>query len=194
MARSDNPGDRPAGTVHEPVDVTALVEHALRLSQELEEAWSSALDPEALEDAQQGVTAEWSAFVTALQQGIREVEQRMEEAGVDPRLQQHPLDASIVAGFQLDAGLQQRWQQLQAAQIIGLESLMRAVGALGEPSGRRVQLRSGASESWWEGGAFGLVRSRARLLLRVTRELERCQAQLLGDAMPPRAAHGGSRG
>jgi hypothetical protein len=185
MEGSDEPAQ---GAPAHPVDLASLVEHAVRLSQQLEKVWSSALDETALDEAQQDVLAEWSAVLRSLHREVDEAETHLAEAGIDPRLASHPLDPAAVATFQLDAEPEQRWQQLQAAQLIALENLARAVGALTEPSGKRVPLQTGVTESWWEAGAFGLVRSRALLVLRVTREVERGQALLLGEEPPSEAA------
>jgi HEPN domain-containing protein len=185
MEDSDEPGQ---GAPPHPVDLASLVEHAVRLSQQLEEVWSSALDETALDEAQQDVLAEWSAVLTSLHREVDEAERHLAEAGIDPQLAHHPHDLGAVATFQLDAGVEQRWQQLQTAQLIALENLARAAGALTEPSGKRVRLQTGVAESWWEAGAFGLVRSRALLVLRVTREVERGQALLLGEEPPSEAA------
>lgn len=169
------------GKPPEPISPEALADHVLRVSEDLERAWSAALDDEALERARDGLSREWTALVQALHTRMEQAAHDAEAAGLDPTLTTVPLGLDVVADLDFDAAGEARWHQLQLAQLVAFEALLGGLNGLHEPTAERVDLMTQEVERWWESGAFALVRSRAALLARVTRELEHVEAELFGS-------------
>jgi hypothetical protein len=164
-----------------PTDIVALVRHVTRLCDDLEKVWSDALDPAKLEAANEGLGTRLGVALAALaaQHEARDAELR--NAGVDIVLPDWPPSPEFVLS-QDSADPQARWRLVMVAQLQALELLVEASNALAEPSGVTTDLRRDREvRRWWESGAFALLRSRARLVERLTHELDAAEAALLRE-------------
>ena len=180
----DNPTDRPVV----PIDLHALARHATTLGDELEKAWSAALDPATLEQARNGLAARVGVLTGALTHALEARDERMQEAGIDVVLAEWPVSEERLLGL-LDAVDTPEGQRslLVVAQLQAVELLAQAFAALSEPSGVRVELL-GAREldRWWESGAFALLKSRALLLRGISVELDALDAEILNETAKQR--------
>jgi hypothetical protein len=167
-------------------DLEALALHAIELSGALERAWSQALNESLMEAAEEQLNTEFGAVVSAMMNTMQSTDARLRAAGVDPRIYEWPYDPDYFKSLEADPDSVGHRSQLVVAQLIAVRELLAAYKALTEPSGERGQLRDGSLsiERWFESGAFSLFRERARLLLRVTREVDRSSKQLLGEPGP----------
>lgn len=170
----------------EVVDLEALAQHAIELSGALERAWSQALNDSLMETAQKQLNAEFGVVVSAMMNTMQLTDARLRAAGIDPRIYEWPYDPNYFKSLEADPDSVGHRSQLVVAQLIAVRELLLAFKSLGEPSGECGQLRNGSLsiEKWFESGAFSLFRERARLLLRVTREVDRSSEQLLGESGP----------
>ena len=165
----------------DPTDLVSLARHATRLADDVAKVWSDALDPDALEAALPGTHARIAVLLHALAEPYPGRDERLEQAGIDVRLPEWPVSPGFVLG--LDASEpESRWRALLVAHVEAVELLARATEAMAQPSGVSIDLRTGEQlRRWWESGAFALVGSRARLLERLSRQLDAAEAPLLGD-------------
>jgi hypothetical protein len=184
---SDEPQDTTElGETAEVADLEALAQHAIQLSSALERAWSRALDESLMEVAEEQLNAEFGVVVSAMMNTMQSTDARLREAGIDPRIYEWPYDPDYFKSLEADPDAVEQRSQLVVAQLIAVRELLAAFKALTEPSGESGQLRDRSLliERWFESGAFSLFRERARLLLRVTREVDRSSKQLLAEPGP----------
>jgi hypothetical protein len=92
----------------------------------------------------------------------------------------YPLPASEYEQISFEPEPQRNWLQLQFALVDALMALLAALQAMRTPSGQSIELPSGTVETWWEAGAFDLVRTRAHALLRVIAAVDAAEDALLG--------------
>jgi hypothetical protein len=184
MSVNEEGGATPAPV---PTDLDALMRHAIRLSTDLEKAWSSALDAVTVAPAHKQLTADWQAFLTALTELMDRSARRLEQAGFNARLTGDPPDLEVADTLEIRPDPQRRWSQAAYAHALAMDGLLQAVGAVQAPSGQQVSLRTGASFQWWEAGAFALVRTRALLVRRTATETDLAEAELLGQDTPTAA-------
>ncbi|HWO82258.1 MAG TPA: hypothetical protein VNM38_00520 [Solirubrobacterales bacterium] len=168
-----------------PVDLEALALHVVKLSGALERAWSDALDSGVLNRAEDELNTELGALVTAMTGALQETDERLEAEGVDPKIYSWPYDPDTFKKLQPGKDAASRRGNLVIAQMIALREVLEAYRALQEPSGEEIDLVARSRTQWFEAGAFALFRDRAKLLLRVTREVDRVADALLGEAAPP---------
>ena len=167
------------------VDLRATVDHVVKLSDQLEEAWSEALDSEQLEEPLQRMRAEWESLLGVLQRRAEAASRELREAGLDPALARHPFDPNLLEELQLQPRETERWRGLHVAEVLLLTQLIEAMQALLAPSKARIQIDEsgeGSEQSFWEAGAFSLARSRALVFLRVARETEQAEAHAMSSA------------
>ncbi|MGN6275846.1 MAG: hypothetical protein ACTHNP_07950 [Solirubrobacterales bacterium] len=169
-----------------PVDLEALALHVVKLSGALERAWSDALDAGVLSRAEDELNTELSALVTTMTGALQETDERLEAEGIDPKIYSWPYDPDTSKKLQPGSDSASRRSNLVIAQMIALREVLEAYKALQEPSGEEIDLRAQSRTQWFEAGAFALFRDRAKLLLRVTREVDRVTDALLGDLSPPK--------
>lgn len=165
-------------------DLGALIDHVVRLSDDLERVWSDALQPEPLGEAHERLRAEWSSVSAVLQRRSEAATRALKAAGVDPKLRVHPLDPAQIHELELDYQGGEAWKQLQVAELLLLTQLLQAMNGLFEPSAQQVIIDDDdqpTETSWWEAGAFELVRKRAGALIRVSQELEAAENQATGQ-------------
>lgn len=163
-----------------PVDLEALALHVLKLSGELERAWSDALDTTVMEQAEGELNTEMSSFVTAMNGALQETDAKLLAAGIDPKIYTWPYDPEMFKSLEASSRPEARRSQLVVAQMIALREVLVAFKALQEPSGEEVDLVAARVE-WFEAGAFSLFRDRAMLLLRITREVDSVTDALLTE-------------
>jgi hypothetical protein len=164
-----------------PVDLEALALHVLKLSGELERAWSDALDTTVMEQAEGELNTEMSSFVTAMNGALQETDAKLLAAGIDPKIYTWPYDPEMFKSLEASSRPEARRSQLVVAQMIALREVLVAFKALQEPSGEEVDLVAGSRVEWFEAGAFSLFRDRAMLLLRITREVDSVTDALLTE-------------
>jgi len=169
-----------------PVDLEALALHVVKLSGALERAWSDALDSGVLNQAQDELNTELSALVTTMTGALQETDEKLEAEGIDPKIYSWPYDPDTVKRLQPGKDPASRRSNLVIAQMIAIREVLEASKALQEPSGEEIDLVAQARTQWFEAGAFALFRDRAKLLLRVTREVDRVTDGLLGDPALPK--------
>jgi hypothetical protein len=81
--------------------------------------------------------------------------------------------------------VRKRREQLEIAQMVSLERFLQMAQALTNPSGESINLMTQARTEWFESGAFSLFRDRPEVLLRLTREIDELDAELLGEPKAP---------
>jgi hypothetical protein len=154
------------------VDLLAVVEHVSRLTVAAERAWSAALDPAALDEANHELLDQWGSLIAVIQRQAELSSRALEAAGLDATVDQFPPDAAQLLALELDADPERRGRQVQLAQFYALDQLLSALQGLRHPSRAALDPRTGqATQTWWDSGAFALVRVRAQHLARVTLDL-----------------------
>jgi len=172
------------------VDLRALAAHATELADELERAWSNALDAVLLAKAHQELTARHQSLVSTIQRRAAAGERALRAAGVDTGLPAMVLPPQEVLNIALTPEGRQAWLQRQLAEFDALSGLLQAITLLRTPSARRVFGDGRQSESWWQAGAFLLVRERAAALARTCESITDTEEALSGrlpDKEPLRA-------
>jgi hypothetical protein len=169
-----------------PVDLEALALHVVKLSGELERAWSEALDSTVMADAENELNTELSALVTTMTGALQETDDRLHAAGVDPKIYTWPYDPDVVKKLRPGSDPESNRSNLVISQMIALREVLEAYNALREPSGEKIDLVSQSRTQWFEAGAFSLFRNRAALLLRITREVDRVTDTLVQNTPEPK--------
>jgi hypothetical protein len=166
-----------------PVDLEALALHVTKLSGELERAWSDALDSTVMDRAEDELNTELSALVTTMTGALQETDEKLQAAGIDPKIYTWPYDPEVFKALEPSSDPEAGRSNLVIAQMIALREVLEAFKALREPSGEEIDLVAKSRTEWFEAGAFALFRDRAALLLKVTREVDRVTDILLVE--PP---------
>ena len=170
----------------EVIDLRVLATHVTDLANSLERAWSDALSPEALSDVQAELQARVTSFVAAIQRQLAAQEVELRAAGIDTRLGSYPPSMEELGALRFEPEPVERWRQAQMAQINALQLVIDALAALRAPSGRMLNSSTGAVQTWWEAGAFAMLRARARLLAQTSLETGHGTAGATGEAPPRR--------
>jgi hypothetical protein len=169
-------GDPHSGS--QPIDWRSLLAHTIELTHELEQAWSSALRPEALEAAFPGIEARFTTLFASIQRGADSADRALRRAGVRVQYSNYPPTADQLEAVMLTPTAEQLCRQLELAHLMALQSLLEALEGIRRPSGQRITLPDNSVETWWESGAFLLIRLRAEHLVRVVEELRLAHAAL----------------
>jgi hypothetical protein len=173
-------GEPPPGAREDQVlDLRALAAHATELTDELEHAWSDALVPEALDAAQEELKARFASLLYSLQRRAAAADRALRSVGIDPQIPAFPMPPEDLARLTFSPDEERQWRQLQMAELESLMALLAAVEAMRAPSAHRVTLATGVTESWWEAGAFALVRARLRLLVRVSEAAAAAESRVM---------------
>ena len=168
--------------VASPADILASLSTVV---DELEAVWTDALRTDQATQAREKALEVWSSFRATLRQWLASTEGLLKELGLTTLAATFPLKEEELTRLELDPpNPRKRLQQLQVAQFYVLQDLFDALDALREPLGRRrIEIVAGrVVESWWESGAFAMVRSRSRALEAVLRAQQECIDQLAEDA------------
>lgn len=187
VAGSEPPEPPPGDRQDQVLDLRALAQHATEFVDELEKAWSAALDAALLGEAQEEMNARYGSLLRSIQRRASAGDRAAEAAGLDPRLPALPLAPEEIAKLTLDPDPERCWRQLQLAETEALMLLLDALQGLREPSAQTIYIDEQRVETWWEAGAFALVRERAALLVRVSEELARAEAARMGTEAGPAA-------
>jgi hypothetical protein len=163
-------GEAEGASMASTVDLLATVEHASRLTVAAERAWSAALDPAAVDEANRELLDDqWSNVMAVVRRQAELSSRALEAAGLDATVDQFPPDLSQLLALALDPDPERRRRQLQLAQFYALDQLLAALQGLRHPSRAALDPRTGQlTQTWWDSGAFALVRTRAQHLVRVT--------------------------
>ena len=192
MAADETVAEAPAPVEQEPpepplgdradqvLDLGALARHATEFIDELERAWSAALDDVLLAEAQDEMNARLSSLLRSIQRRAAAGDRAADTAGLDARLPALPLSPEEITRLTLEPDPEQRWRQLRLAEVEALVLLTDALHGLRQPSAGTIYVDENRVETWWEAGAFALVRERAELLVRVSEELANAEAAVLG--------------
>jgi hypothetical protein len=162
------------------LDLMALAGHAVDLADSLERAWSDALSSGALAPAHQEMEARVSSFVAAIQRRVSATTADLQKNNIDTGMGPIPPSREEIQRLSYEPDPIQRWRQAQAGQIDALVFLLNAFNAMRAPSGRKLDLLSGKSETWWEAGSYAMLRARARLLRQLSYEMSAAAESLLG--------------
>jgi hypothetical protein len=167
----------------EPIDLETLILHVTNLSDNLAEAWSDALDEARLTEAYAQLEAEWGSLVAAVLGIQRAVANRLEGAGIDPRIPELPPFSGQIAQLQHAPDDEQYMRQSQMAQLMAFELLAQAVGPLlGSRGDAETTLTGGMAAPRWQSDAFTAARERALLLARLVRAGADAEQRLLGTS------------
>ncbi|MEX2375854.1 MAG: hypothetical protein WD942_09780 [Dehalococcoidia bacterium] len=172
------------GREDQVVDLRSLAAHVTEFTDELERAWSHGLDAEALTGAHSEMRARFTSLLSSIERRLHAAERTLRASGIDPIVATFPMTAEAVAELNLVPDSDQRWRQLQHAEIEAMQSLLEVFKGISSPSARRIDLLTGESESWWEAGAFELLRSRVRLLVRVSEAAAGAEARAMQRELP----------
>jgi hypothetical protein len=147
----------------------------MRLSVELDRAWSEALEKVDAVEPGEELRVRWSVALQALTAAVGEREERYVAAGKDVRLDHWPPTLEEIVGLETAPREPERGRiQLEQAQILALQLLVQSMGkftsAMGE-SGERTE-----QGALWESGAFAVIRDHGALAMRITREMEAVDA------------------
>src|ERR671916_207089 len=99
-----------------------------------------------------------------------------ERLGLKRTINRFPVDDASLTQLELDpADPARRYYKLRVAAMYAFRDLTESVKGLNDPTGQRVDLLAGqVSETWWEAGAFSLVKRRAAALATILRAEENC--------------------
>jgi hypothetical protein len=169
------------------VDLRSVVEHLSAMSDELEKAWSEALSRVEGGDAYRNLLGDWASLMKSLGHWIDSRSAELRTRGVDIEIPATllALDPDAVETELKDD--QERWTQLQVAQLQAVRQLGEAFRALAQPSHLEITIDEDNKEElrrWWEAGAFEAAARAARFVLRLQDEVEAVEARLLGGAAP----------
>jgi hypothetical protein len=171
--------NNPIGETPLPTDLAAVFRHAIDLSPELERAWSLALSQLAIDSEYEDLRTRWSLVMQGLTATISEREKELVRAGIDPTHFTWPLGPTEAANLELQpADPEARRKQLEDAQLLALDRLIKSAGSF---FGQLLGEEGDTAPTWWESGAFSLVRFNAILALRITRELDAVDAAQRGE-------------
>jgi hypothetical protein len=178
------PGDRE----DQVLDLRALAQQATAFTDELEKAWSAALDEALLAAAEEEMNARYASLLRSVQRRVAAGDRALRAAGVDPQVPAYPLAVEEIARLSLEPDDERRWRQLQLAELDALVLLLAALEAMRAPSAQTIYLDEQRVETWWEAGAFALVRDRVGLLVRVSEQAALAEAAVMNtsfDSAPP---------
>lgn len=163
-------GPPPPATEPQPLDFGVLVDYLSRLPAETERAWSKALEADLLDESGQVLTAQWRSLLATLYREVTCAEERMRARGIDPAMSASPEDPAVLQHLRLDGEPLDEWRALTVAQMRALIGVAKGIGGLTEP---RAPFGLGGPDelTWWEAGAFALLRRRAAQLARVSSQL-----------------------
>jgi hypothetical protein len=154
-----------------------ILEHLTTMTVGLEKAWSEALASEGASKAVLEARGVWNSFVATHHRWTERFVELWRRCGLDEIvIEEFPLgDGGLSRLGRTPRDAAERFYRLQIATMYVFVDLVDALKGLQEPSGTRVSIPPGGPvESWWEGGAFALIRRRAAALAGLLRESEVC--------------------
>jgi hypothetical protein len=139
--------------------------HSLEHStNQLEKMWSEGLDNESVKKEHTELLTLWKSFSQNFPTWTEERSTKLKELGFDTLIKRYPLDDEGFKSLGQPSALIDRYNQFTVAALYQIENLLRTLTAIKEPSNKKILLPSGDTESWWEAGAFSLMRASIRSL------------------------------
>lgn len=166
------------------IDVIALLHEMESLGEELEHAWSKALDAVLDDDTLEGARARWGSLLQALGHEAEAGSKQALAIGLDALLGGELLAASPEV-VELDPDPDQGFKQAEVAYIFAFEPLVAAIqGLLRHPIERTTISRAHgfSREHLWDSGAFAAVRDRAQFAAAIEAERVEARARAAGLA------------
>ncbi len=187
MSEADHRTEEVGGQVQsEPTTVVSpadILEHLVQMTASLERVWSDALENDAAISARKEAKEVWTSFTVQLVKRMDRIQRHDEKLRLSVLLETFPLDDPALQRLSLEPPEpRQRYHQLQIAVLYALEDLGTALNALDHPSNVTATfdpVHGTKVESWWEAGAFALIRRRARALARILRTQEQCLKEVI---------------
>lgn len=131
---------------------------------QLEKAWSKALDNESVKKALTELLTLWGSFTQNLPAWTDERSTKLRELGFDTILKRYPLDDEGFKSLGQPSTLIDTYKQFSIASMYQVQNLLLALTAIQQPSRQEILLPGGQTESWWDAGAFSLIRASVRSL------------------------------
>lgn len=175
-------GGEPKSGAASPSDVLA---HLLKITSDLERVWSEALTSNEALKVRRDAREVWNSFSETHQQWTVQVTEMWKRWGLDELvIQKFPLDDEALTQLGAEPHNEvDRYYRLQIALMYALLDLIEALKGLEEPSGREVRiLPSTVGDSWWEAGAFNLIRRRAITVMTLIEDSETCLERVACEA------------
>src|SRR5260370_14705653 len=139
--------------------------HSLEhLTTQLEKRWSEGLDNESFRKAHTELLTLWESFRQNFPAWTDERSTKLKELGFDTIIKRYPLDDEGFKSLCQPSTLIDRYNQFTVALLYQMQTLFHVLTAIKEPSRKEISLPSGDTESWWEAGAFSLIRASVRSL------------------------------
>ena len=158
-------------------DLRSLIAHVTSVGDDLELAWSSALDVVMTDDALEATRARWGSLFGALQRQADADAKRALGRGYDAHLQADLLDAAPTA-IEFDPEPEQAWKQAEVAFLYAVKNLVKSSRALVSHPSERWTISDGHLETrreLWDSGAFPQVKAIAEFLVDICDERDAAQ-------------------
>ena len=158
----ENPAQHPAPAT----SLYDLLHHLSSMTTALERAWSEGLETESARSARAEAKQVWQSFGSAFTRWTQYVDSVRKQAGLEPVIiEEFPVQDTGLKRLSLDPDTpERRYYQLQIAAMYAIQDLVESIQALDNPTASTLKLPTGSVETWWEAGAFSLIRRRARSL------------------------------
>lgn len=174
--------------------IIEILDAAGKLTTDLEEHWSEALNSESFKSGREELKARWAAVLHLIAEHLSSIDEGLKRQDLRVIQFGYPAGLGDLADLSSDQpSPDQAWRQMQLAVVYATDRLARAVAFLDNESAHRLSFSGDtATESrWWQAGAFGLIKERAGVLARLLKHeigiLERLQeAELFSGELPPR--------
>ncbi len=146
-----------------------LLQHLTKMITSLERAWSEGLETESAQGARAEAKQVWQSFTITFTGWTQYVNGLREQAGLGPLIiEEFPVQDTGLERLRLDPEpSERRYYQLQIAAMYAYQDLLESLQYLDNPTGGEIRIPTGSVETWWEAGAFSLIRRRARSLARI---------------------------
>lgn len=141
-----------------------LLYHLEDANSELEKTWSESLEADAVQASHSELLTIWEAFTRNFPLWTEEQSTELKKLGFDTNIKRYPLDDEGFLAIGEPEALIDRYNQFSIASLYQMQNLLSALGAIKDPSHKQTSIPSGAVESWWEAGAFSLIRASVRSL------------------------------
>ena len=158
----ENPAQHPAPAT----SLYDLLHHLSSMTTALERVWSEGLETESARSARAEAKQVWQSFTSALTGWTQYVDSVRRQAGLEPVIiEEFPVQDTGLKRLSLDPDTPEwRYYQLQIAAMYAFQDLGESIQAMDNPTASKLRLPTGSVETWWEAGAFSLIRRRARSL------------------------------
>ena len=158
-------------------DLRSLIADVTSVGDDLEAAWSRALDAVMTDDALEATRARWDSLLGALQRQADADAERALVRGFDPHLEADLLNAAPSA-IELDPEPGQAWKQAEVAYLYAVKNLAETSRALVSHPIERWTISDGHLETrrqLWDSGAFAQVKVNAEFLADIFDERDAAQ-------------------